>query len=153
MKIKKYLFIFVILSLCCQASISADTILDEEKGILIDEDTGLQWQNTYDDTADALPNVLVFQDAIDYCEALVLGGYDDWRLPNINELESTVDRTKARPAIKNNFYATRTTAYISSTYALLGNNQAWFIDYTYGTYNISSTRYQGGSVRCVRDGL
>lgn len=45
--------------------------------------TGLMWETVphqYDDMSQ--------YDALDHCEQLILGGYDDWRLPNITELRS-----------------------------------------------------------------
>jgi hypothetical protein len=55
-----------------------------------DETTDLCWQSpqreayNYDDIG------VISKDAIRYCEDLVIDGYDDWRLPNIDELRSLV---------------------------------------------------------------
>jgi hypothetical protein len=59
----------------------------------IDCVTGLEWQRavareTFSPTA-----------AIAYCDGLVLGGHDDWRLPSTIELMTLVDYTIASPAI------------------------------------------------------
>ncbi|MCP3990189.1 MAG: DUF1566 domain-containing protein [Actinomycetia bacterium] len=52
---------------------------------ITDDATGLTW--TQNDSGEAL----AWEPALDYCEALTLGGSDDWRLPNIKELHSVVD--------------------------------------------------------------
>ena len=49
-----------------------------------DDATGLVWQRY---PSDAL---LHQGDATSYCDALVLGGFDDWRLPSVSELRSLV---------------------------------------------------------------
>lgn len=60
--------------------------VDNEDGTVTDETTGLMWQkgmkSAYMDTdlADAAP----------YCETLDLGGYDDWRLPSVEEFRSLI---------------------------------------------------------------
>ncbi|MBD3817235.1 MAG: DUF1566 domain-containing protein, partial [Halothiobacillus sp.] len=70
------------------SALSADFNRDDSKAIVNDNATGLSWH----DDADASSYQATWQGAIDYCEALTLGGYDDWRLPNINELYTIVDR-------------------------------------------------------------
>ena len=46
--------------------------------------TGLIWQKTYE-------RQKTWQEALSYCENLEYAGYDDWRLPNKNELASLAD--------------------------------------------------------------
>ena len=64
--------------------------------IVIDSNTTLQWQDN-ELASTAIP--ANWEDAIDDCKLLSLGGYTDWRLPNIKELKSIIDRTKVNPAI------------------------------------------------------
>ncbi|MGD9808167.1 MAG: DUF1566 domain-containing protein [Deferribacterales bacterium] len=55
--------------------------------IVYSDETGLMWQ----DNADAASENILFADAVNYCENLDLGGYSDWRLPNVRELKSILD--------------------------------------------------------------
>ena len=49
-----------------------------------DPDTGLTWQNPPE------KNEMNWWEATDYCDNSVLDGYDDWRVPTINELRSLI---------------------------------------------------------------
>ncbi|MEJ2045649.1 MAG: DUF1566 domain-containing protein [Reinekea sp.] len=55
---------------------------DTANETVIDKATGLMWQDTYDNKSVKV----TWSQAIDYCEASNHAGFDDWRLPNINEL-------------------------------------------------------------------
>jgi hypothetical protein len=78
-------------------------------GTVTDTSTGLMWQQQ---TA----GQMTWEEAINYCEGLSLGGYSDWRLPNRNELQSLVDYTRYSPAIDNTaFPDTMSFLYWSST--------------------------------------
>ncbi|MFC1452105.1 DUF1566 domain-containing protein [Verrucomicrobiota bacterium] len=62
-------------------------------GTITDLNTGLMWEQT--------PSSIGYswQEASDYCDNLVLGGYDDWRMPNVKELQSIVDYSRSPTAI------------------------------------------------------
>jgi len=63
--------------------------IDNGDGTVSDLATGLMWQKADDgQTRD-------WESSLAYAEDLSLGGYDDWRLPNIKELQSLVDYTKS----------------------------------------------------------
>ncbi len=65
-----------------------------EAECMIDNLTGLMWPKNGD-----LPNgTKTWNDAIDYPRTLTLCGHSDWRLPNINELESLVNVSQPNPA-------------------------------------------------------
>ena len=55
-----------------------------------DPATNLTWQNPQKDAYTKDDGGLTQPDAIRYCEELVLGGYDDWRLPNIDEMRTVL---------------------------------------------------------------
>jgi len=62
---------------------------DNGNGTITDQATGLTWQQ--DDNGSGV----IWEDALDYCEDLTLGGQDDWRLPNAKELQSIVDYSRS----------------------------------------------------------
>ena len=119
-------------------------------GVVTDSVTGLQWQDDYGDNGGAVKSA-TWIDAIDYCEALTLGGYDDWRLPNIRELNSIVDLSRVGPAIDPVFQNTESVNYWSSTTYAGFKNSAWDVGFDYGYRNGDFKTYTH-YVRCVRSG-
>ncbi|NPA66248.1 MAG: DUF1566 domain-containing protein, partial [Epsilonproteobacteria bacterium] len=91
-----------------------------------------------------------WDDAKTYCANLTLGGYSDWRLPNIVEVESIVDFENSDPSIDPTFQNTISDRYWSSSIYAGNNAQAWGVDF-YDIYNIREDKTQTYYVRCVRD--
>jgi len=120
--------------------------------IVTDNTTGLQWQDNrgvkedYDTT---------WERAINRCEDLSLGGYCDWRLPNINELNSIVDHSRYYFAWNNVFryynLDKHYNGYWSSTTRAGVKKFAWYVGSLSGKLN-RFTKYTDFSVRCVRGG-
>jgi len=97
-------------------------------------------------------NKMNWFDALEYCEDLELAGYDDWRLPNINEVMSIYDNSNSNFTIGNFNYAPTGIGLWSSTY-YPQNNQ-----YVYaGMLNFGIIKYiQRTSetyVRCIRSDI
>ncbi|MBF4691978.1 DUF1566 domain-containing protein [Fusibacter sp. Q10-2] len=66
-----------------------NNFIDNGDGTITDLATGLMWQMADDGaTRD-------WEEALSYAENLSLAGYEDWRLPNVKELQSIVDYTKS----------------------------------------------------------
>jgi len=57
-----------------------------------DNNTGLEWTQE-------LFGPMNWQEALQFCDTLHWGGYDDWRLPNAKELQSIVDYGRYFPAM------------------------------------------------------
>ena len=154
-----YFMFYVSLLLMFTSGVSADFTRDHNTKIVTDNETGLQWQDNENASKQK------WEDAIKYCEALILGSYDDWRLPNIRELESLVDDTKFNPSMSPVFQSVKSRFYWSSTihgYRGLYDiyyDDAWLIDFSYGNqaqYSIHlkyMPRFKNNyNIRCVRGG-
>jgi len=123
-------------------------------GVVTDSTTALQWQDDYSDNGGTIKKAK-WQDAIDYCEALSLDGYEDWRLPNIRELTSLVDDTRYGPAIDVTvFTQTASDYYWSSTTYARYPEHAWYVDFDWGYkfYYLGGKDDENYYIRCVRDG-
>jgi len=122
--------------------------LSKKGGIVTDSITKLQWQD------DAVGEKLIWKAAIAQCEALDLGGYADWRLPNIKELSSIIDDTRHTPAVTLVFQNTATDDYYWSSTTDAGNTSYVFgVEFNYGELERAWTqqyRGTGNYVRCVR---
>jgi len=101
--------------------------LDERTWIVIDPVAGLMWECA--NTAGRL----MFDQALLYCENLMLGGFPDWRLANIRELQSIVDFSRTRPAIDEDYFDCERGEYWSSTSFEDDPSQAWIVDFQDGT--------------------
>ena len=135
----------LLITIGLSVGLMADFVRDADTNIVTDSATGLRWQD------DPTPSGTSWQGAIDYCEALTLGGESDWRLPNLNELTSIVDDTVYNPSISSVFVNTASNGYWSSTTFAGSTGYAWIVNFYYGTQG-RSNKTTSGYVRCVRAG-
>ena len=137
--------LFTILFSLITLSVLSYANMTRTGNIVADSTTGLQWQ----DDIQAKTTLKTWTAAIDYCEALSLDTYNDWRLPNKKELLSIADYSRVNPSINPVFVNTTSDYYWSSTTDAGRTARAWIVyfyyGYTYGSYK-TSTLY----VRCVR---
>ena len=113
-------------------SISSGTVIpnhftDNGNGTITDNLTNLIWQKLpYSDT-------LTWEQSLTYADTLSLSGYNDWRLPNIKELQSINNETTTNPSL-NTLYFTVNNAkkYWSSTTLPNQTTRAWYLDTQFG---------------------
>jgi hypothetical protein len=86
-----------------------------------------------------------------YCIALDLGGYDDWRLPTIQEIQTIVDDSRYNPSIDTIFESIQSSGYWSSTSYADDSSRAWRVYFSYGDTN-NNNKNNNNYVRCVRAG-
>jgi hypothetical protein len=121
-------------------------------GTVTDTCTGLMWQlDTADVNGDGkflhVGDELPWCEALAYCENLDFAGYDDWRLPNIRELQSIVDYGRHWPAIDPVFRAESRWYWSSTSYA--GRTRAaWCVHFEDGTVFVHSAERE--HLRAVR---
>ena len=109
--------------------------LDNGDNTVIDLATGLMWIKDPGQVS-GLYDRMYWYDALNACENLEYGGWDDWRLPNINELMSIVDHSRYDPAFDTLFFTPfpdTWTPYWSSTTNASWPDGAWAL-YPYDGY-------------------
>ena len=111
-----------------------------------DPKTGLEWQCES-------PGEMTWHEAQEYAESLSLDGKEDWRLPTLAELESLLDRTKARPEgrppMREEIPFRDELSYWSSTTFERDTKTAWILMFD-GAYLLSYYKSNLYRVRCVR---
>jgi hypothetical protein len=114
-------------------------------GTITDDGTGLIWQQTDDEP-------LSWEASLTYCENLTISRYNDWRLPNIKELNSIVDVTKKPAAIDTEYFGSWNAPYWTSTTnpGILYPGK-WYVDFNDGL-TFTAIKYEFAFVRCVRGG-
>jgi len=130
--------------------------VDNGDGAITDNATGLMWMQA--DSGEAID----WKNALTYAENLEFAGYNDWRLPNVKELQSIVDYSRTeRPAIDPLFACTGITNeagdpdygyYWTSTSAYFGQNQpeyyyAWYVAFGYAVDEAGNDTHGAGAVR------
>ena len=71
---------------------------DNGDGTVTDNVTELIWEQDPTETS------TVFDDAVAYCDALELGGSDDWRIPSLKELFSISDFSEGWPYLDTDYF-------------------------------------------------
>ena len=122
---------------------------DNGDGTVTDLNTGLIWQKG--DTQKASGRT--WQEACDYCAALALGGYSDWRLPTRRELLSIVNFGRLFPCITTTYFPDCISGYYWSSSAVVSNpDEAWGSSFYQPWMQPLTKAYSDFYVRCVRGG-
>jgi hypothetical protein len=116
-------------------------------GTVLDTYWGYMWQK-----GDSGATKLSWDQAKAYCEGLELDGYSDWRLPEIEALQTIVNYTMYSPALSTIFNPRRSNHYWSSSTYVYYPDSAWVVGFSGG--NVYPDWKSDGSnyVRCMRGG-
>jgi len=117
---------------------------DNGDSAVTDRSTGLMWQKFQS------PTTMTWEQALVSCEGFSIGGHDDWRLPNIKEIQSLNDETLSIPSVDRSFFPGFVSGKCwSSTTQYSAATRAWYVDFQYGivTYEAKTTAL---NVLCVR---
>ena len=101
----------------------ADYTISEDDKILIDNNTKLMWERQLNwrwekvekqkgpwrpqdvfGYEDGEPRRRPYHEGVQYCKSLRLGGFDDWRMPNIKEAHTIANYASARPTIHMKYF-------------------------------------------------
>jgi len=109
--------------------------------------TGLMWARN----ANLPSGYMTCYQAVDYCNNLTLCGYTDWRLPNVNELESLINANEPNSATWLNgqgFTNVQANYYWSST-TFAYPDYAWVVGMWSGSmyFDVKSSYYYVWPVR------
>jgi len=132
-------------------TINSMNFTNNGNGTVVDNVTGLMWQQQDDKTARVLTDLQA------YCENLDLGGYSDWRLPASKELIDLVDYSRYNPAIDGIIFPNTqyypSPPYLSSTLRIsyTGGDAVWGVYAGEGQDSPFTTTVEG-LARCVRNG-
>lgn len=102
----------------------------------IDHASGLMWQHR-----DEVRRI--WRAALSHAEALELGGFDDWRLPNIREVLSIIDYGTRNPAIDEAFFHVIPTVYWSSTTSQFDGSRVFTVRFSEGLVGLHEKGQEG----------
>ena len=118
---------------------------DNKDGTVTDNGNGLVWMQTE-------PGEMTWENAIKYCESVVLAGKDDWRLPDIKELKSISDYTLYSPSVDGSYFPGMKSTYHWSSSATRQQKPRWYLNFISGITAYTEKLDEPLDVKCVRAG-
>jgi hypothetical protein len=99
--------------------INTPSFTNNNNDTITDNVTGLMWQQV--DGGE-----MTIENAITYCDNLVLGGFSDWRLPTPIESFSIINHQNSNPAINTTYFTLTTAGYWwTSVFELNSTTKVW----------------------------
>ena len=117
---------------------------DNNDGTITDNLTNLVWQKT------PAPDSMTWENALVFAQNLSIAGQNDWRVPNIKELQSLSDVSMANPAVSTAIFPNiGIKKYWASTSLPNLTTRAWYLDTRFGitTYELKTGKL---NLICVR---
>jgi len=126
---------------------------DNINEIVLDRVTKLMWQ----DTVDAKTETMVWNSAVNYCDNLILGTYEDWRLPTIVELKTLIKYDEPYPGKIDEIFQNNNSTPFGKYWSItvyreylhfIRFDHGWTIDFSDGTVSYKFKTVEQ-HVRCV----
>ncbi len=117
---------------------------DNGNNTITDHLTDLTWQKA------PFSDSLSWEQSLTYADTLTTAGFNDWRLPNIKELQSLNDEMRINPSINSTYFnVTNVNKYWSSTTLPNQTAKAWYLNTQFGitTYDNKTVKH---NLICVR---
>jgi len=118
-------------------------IRDDHQNIVIDNITGLMWQ-------DNINIKKKWKDAKKYCSDLKLGIYSDWRLPTRREMFSIIDYGKYAPSLNSVFKSYNNVYWTNTVYVKSKKKRIFWSVNSHNGKVFPKYSSVNQSVRCVR---
>jgi len=143
---------------CVQSAFATPTtptgdFIDNQDGTVTHKTTGLTWmrcalgQTWTGSTCSGTASTYTYDQAVALKHSF--SGHSDWRLPNIAELQTIVERENINPAINNKVFPnTPNNAFWSSSPYVVSSSFAWSVYFSNGDISYDFLHYE--SVRLVR---
>ena len=131
-------------------TINPPDLTDNEDGTITDNLTGLMWEQK---TKENEPNLYTYNEAITYCDELVLGEQNDWRMSTRKEYSTILNYGRVSPALDENYFPYSTANEVS--YWTISEyhddpNQVWKILMSFGLIYEGPKTPDLHKVQCVR---
>ena len=145
------------------ATAPASRFADKRDGTVTDETTGLTWKRcsegqTWDGTiCTGIATGHDWQQALQLADSASYAGKDDWRLPNVKELASIVERACYLPAVNLEVFPGTPYSFFWSSSPVdvvgaLAGDRAWTVNFYRGGVSLVYTKNNVYFVRLVRGG-
>lgn len=132
--------------------------VSDDGTLIFDQKTGLTWLRCllgmhWDGAVCTGPvKTYTWQQALAAAQTSTEAGFRDWRLPNVKELKSLVERACTSPAINTRLLNADPAGWVwTSTPDANSPESAWFVDFNYG-YDVTNFKSFSYGVRLVRGG-
>lgn len=138
-------------------------LTDLGEGTIRDNISGLLWQKyhsgrknnaSYSDDVGELDTVSL-QNALQYCDSLILASFADWRLPNRNELVSLVDYSiPGTSKFDTSIFlgsASSEQMWSSNTRSVTGTTFSLWVNANFGILTTGNATNKNQVNRCVRE--
>ena len=144
---------------CVQSAFATPTtptgdFIDNQDGTVTHKTTGLTWmrctlgQTWTGLTCSGTAGTYTYRQAVALKPSFA--GKSGWRLPNISELQTIVERQRSKPAINQRIFPNTLNNWFWSSSPYVRNTyDAWFVDFHSGRVNLNP-RYYSLPVRLVR---